>query len=113
MSSEAYERREWVAVIEHHALESHDPSAWLRYGVALLQTIEPGPEQGRQQQQAALAFLRAAQEGAPPHEVQAYQQRAVLLSLAQATDQLGLVQAIPSPVPQLNGAPVSPTAIVN
>lgn len=111
MTSQAYQRRDWAAVIEEHALESHDPSAWLRYGVALLQTIEPGPDQGRQQQQAALAFLRAGQEGAAAEQVQAYQQRAVLLALAQAMDQLGMAYAAPSPVPQLSGPPVCLTAI--
>ena len=59
MSREAYERGDWQAVIDAHPLESHDPQEWLRYGVALLQTIQPGPDVGKQQQQAALAFVQA------------------------------------------------------
>ncbi len=111
MTTEAYRRQDWAAVIQAHALESHDPGDWLRYGVALLQTIEPGPEQGRLQQQAALAFLRAGQEGAAAEQVRAYQQRSVQLSLAQAMDQLGLAHEALSPIPQLSGPPVCLTAI--
>ncbi|MFY8149369.1 MAG: hypothetical protein ACOVNL_09155 [Prochlorococcaceae cyanobacterium] len=56
-------------MIAAHPLESHDPAEWLRYGAALLHTIEPGPAQARQQQQAALAFVQAQKEGAPEAEV--------------------------------------------
>ena len=42
MTQAAFDRRDWQAVIDAHPLESHDPSEWLRYGVALLQTIAPG-----------------------------------------------------------------------
>lgn len=64
MSREAFERGNRQAVIEAHPLESHDPGEWLRYGVALRQTITPGPDVGKQQQQAALAFVQAQKEGA-------------------------------------------------
>ncbi len=70
MGEAAVERSHWEAVIEAHPLESHDPAEWLRYGAALLHTIEPGPAQGRQQQQAALAFVQAQKEGASAAEVQ-------------------------------------------
>jgi FkbM family methyltransferase len=46
-----------------------------------LHTIEPGPEQGRQQQQAALAFVQAQKQGASEQEVREAQRRAVLLQL--------------------------------
>ncbi|MDM7938373.1 MAG: hypothetical protein QUV06_13075 [Cyanobium sp. CZS 48M] len=48
MTREAFERGDW--------------GSWLRYGAALLQTLEPGQEQGRQQQAAALAFLQAQRQ---------------------------------------------------
>jgi hypothetical protein len=47
MSREAFERGNWQAVIEAHPLESHDPGEWLRYGLALLQTIQLGPDVGK------------------------------------------------------------------
>ncbi len=62
MSREAFERGDWQAVIDAHPLESHHSVEWLRYGVALLQTIQPGPDVGKQQQQAALAFVQAQRE---------------------------------------------------
>ncbi|MFM7674252.1 MAG: hypothetical protein ACKO5F_01405 [Synechococcus sp.] len=70
MGEEAGEQSPWMAVIEAHPLESHDPAEWLRDGAALLHTIEPGPQQSRQQQQAALAFVPAQKEGASADEVQ-------------------------------------------
>jgi hypothetical protein len=88
MSQQAFERGDWAAVIEAHPLESHDPAEWLRYGAALLHTIEPGLEQGRQQQQAALAFVQAQKEGASAEEVAAMQRQVVQLSMAAAL-QLG------------------------
>jgi hypothetical protein len=87
MSREAFDRGDWQALIAGHQPESHDPAEWLRYGVALLQTIEPGPDTGNQQQQAALAFVQAAKEGAPPEAVQAAQRQSLLLSLEQAMQQ--------------------------
>jgi len=84
VSSEAFQLDDWQAVIEAHPLESHDPQAWLRYGMALLQTIEPGPDAVRQQQQAALAFVQASKDGASPEAVAAAQAQAVTLSLRQA-----------------------------
>jgi hypothetical protein len=78
MSQQAFERGDWAAVIDAHPLESHDPAEWLRYGAALLHTIEPGPEQGRQQQQAALAFVQAQKEGASALEVRELQRQMVV-----------------------------------
>jgi hypothetical protein len=84
MSREAFERGDWQTVIAAHALESHDPEEWLRYGVALLQTIEAGPDVGKQQQQAALAFVQAKREGASEDAVAAAQRHSVLISLQEA-----------------------------
>lgn len=84
MSREAFERGDWQAVIEAHPLESHDPGEWLRYGVALLQTIQPGPDVGKQQQQAALAFVQAQKEGASAEAVAAAQRQSVLLNIGEA-----------------------------
>ncbi|MCP9817465.1 hypothetical protein KBY76_12470 [Synechococcus sp. GreenBA-s] len=90
MTQQAFEQADWEAVIAAHPLESHDPAEWLRYGVALLHTIESGPEQGRQQQQAALAFVQAQKEGAMPAAVEAVQRQAVLLNLRDALEQAGV-----------------------
>ena len=84
MSQEAFERGNWQAVIEAHPLESHDPGEWLRYGEALLQTITPGPDVGKQQQQAALAFVQAQKEGATAEAVASAQRHSVLISLREA-----------------------------
>lgn len=81
MTQAAFERGDWAAVIEAHPLESHDPAEWLRYGAALLHTIEPGPQQGKQQQQAALAFEQAKREGASEEEVKEAQRQALLLQV--------------------------------
>jgi FkbM family methyltransferase len=83
MTQAAFERGDWQAVIHAHPMESHDPLEWLRYGVALLQTIQLGPDVGKQQQQAALAFLQAQKEGAPADAVAAAQRQAVMLSLGE------------------------------
>ena len=90
MSREAFERGDWQTVIEAHTLESHDPQEWLRYGVALLQTMRPGPEEGKQQQQAALAFVQAQREGATAEQVAAAHRQAVLLSLEAALALAGI-----------------------
>lgn len=93
MSQAAFERGDWAAVIKAHPLESHDPEEWLRYGVALLQTLTPGPDVGKQQQQAALAFVQAQKEGAHSEQVSTAQQQAVLLSLREAL-QIAGVEAV-------------------
>lgn len=90
MSREAYERGDWQAVIQAHPLESHDPEEWLRYGVALLQTIQPGPDVGKQQQQAALAFVQAQREGASAEQVAEAQRRSVLCALQEALTLAGM-----------------------
>ena len=93
MTQQAFERGDWQTVIDAHPLESHDPAEWLRYGVALLQTLTPGAEAGKQQQQAALAFVQAQREGASAEAVAAAQQQAVLLNLREALT----LAAIPVP----------------
>ena len=90
MTQQAFERGDWQAVIDAHPLESHDPAEWLRYGVALLQTLTPGAEAGKQQQQAALAFLQAQKEGASAEAVAAAQRQAVLLGLSQSLQLAGM-----------------------
>ena len=77
MTQQAFEQGDWPAVIDAHPLESHDPAEWVRYGAALLHMLEPGPEQGRQQQQAALAFVQAQKEGALAAEVVAVRRQVV------------------------------------
>jgi len=84
MTQQAFERGDWQAVIDAHPLESHDPAEWLRYGVALLQTLTPGAEAGKQQQQAALAFLQAHKQGASADLVAKAQSQAASINLAQA-----------------------------
>jgi hypothetical protein len=93
MGRDSFDQGDWQAVIEAHQLESHDPQEWLRYGVALLQTIEPGPDQGRrQQQQAALAFVQAQKQGATAEAVAEVQRHSLLLSLRQALHLAALPQ---------------------
>jgi hypothetical protein len=84
MSNTTDNRDTWQAVIDAHPLESHDLEEWLRYGVALLQTIEPGPDVGKQLQQAALAFVQAQKEGATTEQVAAAQRQSVVISLREA-----------------------------
>ena len=79
MTQEAFEHSNWQTVIDAHRLESHDAAEWLRYGSALLHSIEPGPEAGKQQQQAALAFVQAQREGASAGAVAAAQRQALEL----------------------------------
>lgn len=94
MTEAAFERGDWQAVIDAHPLESHDSAEWLRYGVSLLQCLEPGPEAGRQQQQAALAFEQAKKEAATAEEVRTAQRQAVMLSLGEALSLVGIT-AVP------------------
>ena len=93
MSREAYERGNWQAVIEAHTRESHDPGEWMRYGVAMLQTIQPGPDVGKQQQQVALAFVQAQKEGAIAEAVASEQLHSVLISLQEALTLVGMAPA--------------------
>ncbi len=89
MTQQDLERGDWQGVIAGHQPESHDPAEWLRYGVALLQTIEPGPDAGKLQQ-VALAFVQAAKEGALPEAVEAVQRQSVLLSVSASLHLIGL-----------------------
>ena len=73
MTQEAFDRGDWPAVIDAHRLESRDAAEWLRCGSALLHTLQPGPDVGKQQQQAALAFVQAQREGASAGAVAAAQ----------------------------------------
>ena len=84
MTREAFERGDWQAVIEAYRLESYDAADWLRYGFALLHTLQPGPEAGKQQQQEALAFLQAQRDRA------AAQLQSVLAKLHQALKLVGI-----------------------
>jgi hypothetical protein len=93
MTEAAFGRGDWQAVIDAHPLESHDPSEWLRYGVALLQTIQPGPDVGKQQQQAALAFVQAQKEGASAEAVTSAQRHSVMISLQEALTVAGMAPA--------------------
>ena len=93
MSQALFEQGDWRGVIDAHPLDSHDPAEWLRYGGALLHMIEPGPEQSRQQQQAALAFVQARKDGASAEAVAAALQLAVLRGLKEALVVAGCGQA--------------------
>jgi hypothetical protein len=86
MAQALFEQGDWRGVVNAHALESHDPAEWLRYGAALLHTLEPGPEQGKQQQQAALAFVQACKEGASEADVQTTLHQVVHLWMRQAIE---------------------------
>jgi hypothetical protein len=45
-----------------HWRESQDAEAWLGYGIALLQTLEPGLDGIERQQQASQAFCKARRQ---------------------------------------------------
>ncbi|MCP9797733.1 hypothetical protein [Cyanobium sp. Lug-B] len=66
------------------AFDSSDPGEWLRHARELMGALQPGPEQGRQLQQAFLAFLQARKEGAREAEVKAAQLEIVEASLQEA-----------------------------
>jgi len=94
MTQEAFERGDWQAVLDSHRLESQDAAEWLRYGSALLHNLEPGPEAGKQQQQqAALAFGQAQRIGASAGAMAASQRQAVMASLRQALELVGVPAA--------------------
>lgn len=76
----------WQAKIDAHPLESNDPDEWLAYGVALLQTIQPGPEAPKQLQQAGLAFVQARNHGASEETVADAQRYSVVQSLCSALE---------------------------
>ena len=90
MSNTTNDPSSWQAVVDAHTLESHVPEDWLRYGVALLQTMKPGPDLGKQLQQAALAFVQAQKEGASAEAVATAQQHSVLISLKEALTIAGI-----------------------
>ena len=92
MTQEAFEHSNWQTVIDAHRLESHDAAEWLRYGSALLHSLEPGPEAGKQQQQAALAFGQAKRMGASAGAVAAAQRQVVLANLRQVLELMGVAK---------------------
>ena len=98
MTQAAFEHSNWQTVIDAHRLESHVAAEWLRYGSALLHTLGPGPEAGKQQQQAALAFVQAQRVGASAGAVAAAQRQVVLANLRQALELVG-VPALAEPEP--------------
>jgi len=103
MSNTTDDRDTWQAVIDAHPLESHDLKEWLRYGVALLQTIEPGPNVGKQLQQAALAFLQAQKEGATTEQVASTQRQSVVISLRKAISLAGMCTDSQNQDPEIQG----------
>ncbi|WP_087068604.1 hypothetical protein [Cyanobium sp. NIES-981] len=88
MSESSLEQTPWEDIIHAHALESHDPAAWLQYGLALLQTLPDGDGVLRQQQQAALAFVKAQEHGATEEDVKQVQLKALRNTL---TELVGLL----------------------
>ena len=93
MTQAAFDRGNWQTVIDAHRLESQDAAEWLRYASALLHTLEPGPEAGKQQQQAALAFVQAQRVGASAGAVAGAQRQVVLANLRQALELVGVPAA--------------------
>jgi hypothetical protein len=100
MTQEAFERGDWQDVIDAHRLESHDAAEWLRYGSALLHTMQPGPDAGKQQQQAALAFVQAQREGASGGAVASAQRQVVMANLHQALELVGVHAPAPLEPPK-------------
>lgn len=108
MTQAAFDRGNWQAVIHAHRLESHDAAEWLRYGSALLHILEPGPEAGKQQQQAALAFGQAQRIGASAGAMAAAQRQVVLANLRQALELVG----VPAPAEPEPAAPLRRVLLV-
>ena len=63
MTKRASAQGDWQAVTDAHPLESHDPEEWLRHGVALMQTIQPGADVGSNSSRRYWRFV-AQKEGA-------------------------------------------------
>jgi hypothetical protein len=108
VTQESFNRGDWQAMIDAHPLESHDAAEWLRYGSALLHSLELGPEAGKQQQQAALAFVQAQRVGASAGAVAAAQRQVVLANLGQALQLAG----IPAPAESNPPAPIRRVLLV-
>jgi hypothetical protein len=85
----------WQATIDVHPLESHDPDEWLDYGIALLQTINPGPEATKQLQQAGLSFVQARNHGAREVSVEVAQRYSVVQSLCNALELISIDLSVP------------------
>jgi hypothetical protein len=100
MTQDAFDRGDWQTVLDSHRLESHDAAEWLRYGSALLHSLEPGTGAGKQQQQAALAFGQAQRVGASAGAVAAAKRQAVMANLRQALELVG-VPGPAEPEPQV------------
>ena len=81
---------DWQTVVEAHRLESQDAEVWLRYGIALLQTLEPGLGGIERQQQASQAFSKARQQGASAGAVALALRSVVLQNLREAVQLAGL-----------------------
>ena len=90
MTQETFARGDCQAVLHAHPLESYDPGERLRYGSALLNAIQQGPKAGRQQQQAALAFVQGQKEGVSVGAVAAAQGQVVMVNLRQALELVGV-----------------------
>ena len=93
MSKQAARQRHLRAVIAAHPLESHEAAAWLHYGVALSQLIEPSAQERQKLQQVGLAFAHAEALGASKEAVALSKRKATLLSLAEALEMAGAVAA--------------------
>ena len=113
MSNTTNEPSSWQAVVDAHPLESHVAEDWLRYGVALLQTMEPGPDLGKQLQQAALAFVQAQKEGASTEAVATAQQHSVLISLIEALTIAGIDTKTLEPLTCALGIQCAPSIIAS
>jgi len=91
---------DWQTVVEAHRLESQDAEAWLRYGIALLQTLEPGLGGIERQQQASQAFCKARQQGVSAGAVALALRSVVLQNLREAVQLVGLEDLAPRLVEQ-------------
>jgi hypothetical protein len=88
LTLEAYLSGDWRAVIEAHDQESKEALDWLRYALALLQTMST--ESADNQDEPRRAFQQARQLGASLPSFQRIQRQSTLLSLAQAMDALAM-----------------------
>ena len=113
MSNTTNDSPSWQDVVNAHPLESHDPEDWLLYGVALLQTMEPGPGIGKQLQRAALAFVQAQKEGSSADAVSTAQEHSVLISLKEALTIAGIDSKTLEPLTRLLEIKSAPSIIAS
>lgn len=88
------EEKSWESIVRTHRLESDNPSEWLAYAEALIHRVVSTGDEGRLQQEAALAFNQAGILGASDRAIRKAQYRIALHSLINAMNCIGATVSI-------------------